>query len=166
MRTALLLLVVLAFSLCSSGCESGSDVNYEWKSYRDTLSISPKSDSIKFQFDYSIGRLDVLTIPSVSNDLALSDTARLELEIEKEVAEGKNIIDGSVVLDWISDTLTINLTYNSNIIVAADSPASSNAIENKAPSQLPQRTPKQPVLRITSAKLFLPPGVSATYIGE
>ncbi len=158
MRTALLLPVMLAFSLYSLGCEStGTDSNYEWKSYQDTFNIFLESDSVKFLF-ISKEIVHVLTIPSISYDTTLSDSVRFEIEVQKEIREGKNIVSGPVSQTWMSDTLIIDLDYYPNAIVPAGK-------SNKTSSQLPQRTPKYPVLRITSAKLFIPPHASAMYIG-
>lgn len=159
LRTLALGLISLA-AYIFTGCDS-CGIDYEWKSHRDKFNIFMMSDTFKFYFYPSYLNSDIST-PVILYDSTLTDSMRIELELDVEVVDGENIRDRILYSRWLQDTLSIEFGYLTNSTQPNEK--SPTNTRSKTMSQLPQCTPAQPRLNITSAKVFIPLGTEATYI--
>jgi hypothetical protein len=166
---SLLLSVVFVASICTTtltGCDSCSGPDLEWRSHSDTFSIYPEKDTFKFSFEAMRWLLQSPETVYIVHDTSLVDSVRIELNLNVRVTHS-SIYRSLLLPQWSNDTLTILFGYNSKNIIAIDVPPTSTQ-GHKRNSQTPQCTPIEDGddIKLLSAKVFLPPGKEAIYIGH
>lgn len=137
----------IVFAIAWFGCDSETIVELEWRAHQDTFSIYMVNDTFKFILEPHANVM-YQGPTTVSHDSALTDSIRVELNLEVEVRKDQQSITKHVDPFWINDSLLrIGFSYN--------------GIIPKLGSQSPQTSPALPQIKIISANIFIPPGAKA-----